>query len=70
MSEKHYLLPGRQGVAMDVNPRECMFCHDGLPVVPNEPVNMAFLSHLERSDSCSDAFEAWTFHMQRDFLGY
>ncbi len=55
---------------MDVNPRECMFCHDGLPVVPNEPVNMAFLSHLERSDSCSDAFEAWTFHMQRDFLGY
>ncbi len=54
---------------MDVNPRECLFCHDGLPVVTDEPVNMAFLLHLERSAPCDEAFEVWKDNMQVDFMG-
>jgi hypothetical protein len=55
---------------MDVNPRECMFCHGDLPVRPDEPVNMAFLAHLETREACQDGFEAWTSNMQNDYIGY
>ncbi|MEA3136486.1 MAG: hypothetical protein QOJ26_1419 [Thermoplasmata archaeon] len=55
---------------MDVNPRECMFCHGDLPVRPDEPVNMAFMAHLETREACQDGFAAWTDNMQRDFTGY
>lgn len=54
---------------MDVNPRECMFCHDGLPVVRDEPVNLAFLAHLDRSPGCADEFNVWKGHMALDFRG-
>ena len=54
---------------MQVNHRECMFCHGDLPVVRDEPVNLAFLSHLDRSGPCRDAFAAWSQHMQTDFKG-
>lgn len=60
---------GAQARAMDVNPRECMFCHDGLPVVQNEPVNLAFISHIEGRNECNDAFEAWKTNMQSDWIG-
>lgn len=55
---------------MDVNPRECMFCHDDLPVRPDEPVNMAFLAHIERREPCRQDFDTWTHHMQKDYTGY
>ena len=54
---------------MEVDPRECMFCHDGLPVVKDQPVNLAFLAHLESRRPCHQAFETWKHHMQKDFLG-
>ncbi len=54
---------------MEVNPRECMFCQADLPRVGGEPVNLAFLSHIDDSDSCRDAFEVWTVNMQTDFKG-
>ncbi len=56
--------------AMEPNPRECLFCHDDLPIVPGEPVNIAFLSHLERREECGEAFEVWKSNMQSDYLGY
>ena len=46
-----------------------MFCHGDLPKVGNEPVNLAFMGHLEASGSCRDAFAAWTEHMHADFKG-
>ncbi|MES2155247.1 MAG: hypothetical protein V4510_08955 [bacterium] len=55
---------------MEPNPRECLFCHDDLPIVPGEPVNIAFLSHLERREECGEAFEVWKSNMQSDYLGY
>lgn len=55
---------------MDVNPRVCMFCQDGLPVVPDEPVNIAFVRHIEARRRCRTDFDAWTHHMQRDYIGY
>jgi hypothetical protein len=55
---------------MDFDPRECMFCHDGLPKIDGEPVNLAFLSHLRQNDDCADAFSVWTENMQTDFIGY
>lgn len=60
----------RLGNVMDVNPRECMFCHDDLPVRPDEPVNMAFMAHLEGREPCRQDFDAWTHHMQKDYTGY
>jgi hypothetical protein len=54
---------------METNPRECLFCHADLPKVQDEPVNLAFLSHIEASDPCRDAFAAWTDNMQDDFKG-
>lgn len=55
---------------MDVNPRECMFCHDALPVRPDEPVNLAFQAHIQLREPCRQDFASWTHHMQRDFIGY
>lgn len=55
---------------MDTNPRECLFCHSDLPVVAGEPVNMAFLSHIERRSDCNEAFGVWTDNMASDYLGY
>lgn len=55
---------------MESNPRECLFCHDGLPVVEGEPVNMAFLNHIEGRDDCREAFGVWTDNMAQDYLGY
>jgi hypothetical protein len=54
---------------METNPLECLFCHADLPKVQDEPVNLAFLSHIEASDPCRDAFAAWTDNMQDDFKG-
>ncbi|MCA1818681.1 MAG: hypothetical protein ABR562_03750 [Thermoplasmatota archaeon] len=54
---------------MHVNPRECMFCRDGLPERPNEPANLAFLAHIDDRAECKDAFDAWTYHMQSDWVG-
>ena len=39
---------------MQVNPRECMFCHADLPPVEGIPVNQAFLSHVDDSPGCQD----------------
>ena len=55
---------------METNPRECMFCHGDLPVRPDEPVNQAFLAHLETRAPCRDGFEAWTTNRQTDYIGY
>ena len=55
---------------MDPNPRECRFCGNGLPFVPDEPVNMAFVSHLAQRADCRQAFDVWTDNMAQDFLGY
>ncbi|MHB8633176.1 MAG: DUF7501 family protein [Thermoplasmatota archaeon] len=55
---------------MYADPRECLFCHDGLPVVPDEPVNVAFLRHIEARQSCGRAFDAWRDNMQTDYIGY
>ena len=54
---------------MDTDPRECMFCHEGLPKVVDEPVNLAFMSHIGREDPCREAFEVWADNMQTDHLG-
>jgi hypothetical protein len=54
---------------MDVNPRICMFCQDDLPRRGEEPVNLAFMAHVETSGACREAFAVWRTHMQRDFLG-
>jgi hypothetical protein len=54
---------------MDVDPRQCMFCHDGLPPRDNEPANLAFLAHIEARPGCKDDFDAWTYHMQNDWIG-
>lgn len=54
---------------MDVDLQECMFCHEELPEVEDEPVNLAFMSHLEDREPCQDAFDAWTENMGSDFLG-
>lgn len=55
---------------MDVNPRECLFCHGDLPVRPDEPANLAFMSHLEAKAPCRADFEVWTSNMQKDYIGY
>jgi hypothetical protein len=55
---------------MQTNPRECMFCHDDLPVRPDEPANLAFLAHIETRDPCRQDFDNWTHHMQKDYIGY
>lgn len=58
-----------QPTGMQVNPRECMFCHDGLPEVRDQPVNLAFMDHIERRVPCRQAFDIWRSNMQTDFLG-
>jgi hypothetical protein len=55
---------------MQADPRECMFCHDHLPVRPDEPANLAFLAHIEQRPPCREDFDVWTRHMQKDYLGY
>ena len=54
---------------MDTNPRECLFCHGDLPVKDGQPVNLAFLEHIEDQGPCREEFEVWTQNMGRDFLG-
>lgn len=54
---------------MESNPRECMFCHDALPQRPDQPVNLAWMEHIETEEPCREEFEVWTTHMARDFLG-
>lgn len=54
---------------MDVDPSECMFCHEGLPEAQDEPVNLAFMSHLEGREPCQKAFDAWRQNMETDYLG-
>ena len=54
---------------METNPRECMFCHDGLPVRPDEPANLAFLAHIEDRTGCKDSFDVWVHNMQSDWIG-
>lgn len=46
-----------------------MFCHEGLPVVKDEPVNLAFMSHVGGRPPCQDAFDVWRGNMQTDWLG-
>jgi hypothetical protein len=54
---------------MIVEPRECMFCHDVMPKLEGQPVNLAFMAHLENEATCRDAFDAWTENMAADFKG-
>lgn len=54
---------------METNPRECLFCHNGLPVVEDQPVNLAFLEHIDANEPCNQAFTVWTDNMQSDYLG-
>jgi hypothetical protein len=54
---------------MTTDPRVCMFCEDALPRRTDEPVNIAFLSHIEDRSDCDDAFQAWKGHIQTDFIG-
>lgn len=51
---------------MPPDPDQCMFCQDGLQT---EPVNLAFMDHLEERADCQQAFDAWTTNMQTDWLG-
>lgn len=55
----------------DFRVRECMFCHEGLPVdrESNYPENLAFMAHVETKEVCSDAFLAWRTNMADDFKG-
>lgn len=54
---------------MEIDTRECMFCHGGLPVKQDQPVNLAFMEHIEAREPCRDAFAAWTQNMQKDYQG-
>jgi hypothetical protein len=54
---------------MEINTRECMFCHGGLPVKEGQPVNLAFMEHIERLEPCREAFDVWRLHMQKDYQG-
>ncbi len=56
-------------VPMDVDTDECMFCHEELPEVADEPVNLAFMAHLQAREPCQDAFDNWSENMETDFLG-
>ena len=55
---------------METNPRECMFCHEGLPMKADQPVNLAWMEHIERQEPCRESFAVWTRNMQKDYIGY
>jgi hypothetical protein len=57
------------GQGLGMQPDECMFCHGPIPAAAEVPENLAFMSHLEQAADCRSAFDTWTGHMQRDFLG-
>lgn len=55
---------------MDVHHDECMFCKETLPgAAQDEPVNLAFMAHLDDHGPCQERFEVWTDNMATDFLG-
>jgi hypothetical protein len=54
---------------MDVDPLECMFCHEGLVETHETPVNLAFMAHLEEQAPCLKAFDVWRTNMAQDYLG-
>lgn len=52
-----------------VHNRECLFCHKHLGATEENPVNLAFMDHIEGKPKCNEEFEQWTVNMQTDFKG-
>ena len=53
---------------MDVNPDECMFCHEDL-ADGETPSSLAFMAHVEGRGLCQQAFDLWRLNMASDYLG-
>jgi hypothetical protein len=54
---------------MEIDPSQCMFCHEGLDAGGDAPVNLAFMSHVEAREPCQQAFDTWRSNMATDYLG-
>ena len=52
-----------------VRHRECLFCHTRLEADDDDPVNLAFVDHLEERPQCGSDFEQWSENMRSDFKG-
>jgi hypothetical protein len=57
-----------QAGGMEFQTDECMFCHSPLEM-GEDPENLAFMGHVEKSTDCNKQFQNWVSNMQTDYKG-